>query len=119
VNFARGNSGRRDNAEVKETVLRLLAWIFLALVISLGVVPAWDQADEKAKLVEGAKREGKLIGYTSTNGDRVEAAARRLRKQYPVIKGEIFRSSRRKPGRSQPDDQGVPREFWTVEGSQQ
>ena len=41
---------------------------------------AWSQSDERAKLVEAAKKEGKLNWYTSTNTHRVETAARRFRK---------------------------------------
>ena len=40
----------------------------VAAMLYLSPAPfAWGQSDERAKLVEGAKKEGKLLWYTSTN----------------------------------------------------
>ena len=55
--------------------------------------PAWSQTDERSKLVEGAKKEGKLIWYTSTNITESKPLLDDFEKQYPFIKGEIFRAS--------------------------
>ena len=48
---------------VLTTMVSLGLW---AIFFSLGATSAWGQAEEKAKLVEGAKKEGKLVWYTST-----------------------------------------------------
>src|SRR6266850_3376931 len=68
----------------------LSLWI---MTLTIGVVSAWGQADEKAKLIEGAKKEGKLVWYTSTNVTESKPLLNDFEKQYPFIKGEIFRAS--------------------------
>ncbi|HEY3154691.1 MAG TPA: hypothetical protein VGK65_23725, partial [Candidatus Binatia bacterium] len=64
-----------------------------AIFFSLGAASAWGQSDEKAKLIEGAKKEGKLVWYTSTNVTESKPLLDDFEKQYPFIKGEIFRAS--------------------------
>src|SRR5688572_1542429 len=64
-----------------------------AILLSIGMPAAWGQADEKAKLVEGAKKEGKLVWYTSTNVTESKPLLDDFEKQYPFVKGEIFRAS--------------------------
>ena len=53
---------------------------------------AWSQTDERAKLVEAAKKEGKLVWYTSTNVTESKPLLDDFEKTYG-IKGEIFRAS--------------------------
>jgi iron(III) transport system substrate-binding protein len=43
--------------------------------------------------IEGAKKEGKLLWYTSTNVTESKPLLDDFEKQYPFIKGEIFRAS--------------------------
>ena len=64
-----------------------------AAVLSIGATSAWGQADEKAKLGEGAKKEGKVVWYTSTNVTESKPLLDDFEKQYPFVKGEIFRAS--------------------------
>jgi iron(III) transport system substrate-binding protein len=64
-----------------------------AIFFSLGAASAWGQSGEKAKLIEGAKKEGKLVWYTSTNVTESKPLLDDFEKQYPFIKGEIFRAS--------------------------
>jgi len=66
------------------------SWIFF---FSLGTLPVWGQTAERAKLIEGAKKEGKLAWYTSTNVTESKPLLDDFEKQYPFIKGEIFRAS--------------------------
>src|SRR5262245_48359 len=71
-----------------------LSFFGLAAVLYLFPIPfAWGQADERAKLVEGAKKEGKLVWYTSTNVTESKPLLDDFEKQYPFVKGEIFRAS--------------------------
>ena len=77
-------------SSVLTTSVSLSLWI---MTLAIGVVSAWGQADEKAKLVEGAKKEGKLIWYTSTNVTESKPLLDDFEKLYPFIKGEIFRAS--------------------------
>ena len=69
------------------------SWMFF---FSLGMLPVWGQTEEQTKLVEGAKKEGKLIWYTSTNVTESKPLLDDFEKQYPFIKGEIFRASGKK-----------------------
>ena len=66
---------------------------FWALFFSFNTLSVWGQTDDRAKLVEGAKKEGKLIWYTSTNVTESKPLLDDFEKQYPFIKGEIFRAS--------------------------
>jgi iron(III) transport system substrate-binding protein len=77
-------------SSVLTTLISLSLWI---MTLAIGVGSAWGQADEKAKLVEGAKKEGKLIWYTSTNVTESKPLVDDFEKLYPGIKGEIFRAS--------------------------
>src|SRR5262245_45417429 len=65
----------------------------LVIALCFGGSAAWGQGDERAKLVEGAKKEGKLIWYASTNVSESKPLLDDFEKQYPFIKGEIFRAS--------------------------
>ncbi len=66
-----------------------LALLFL-LVIGQS---AWAQSDDRTKMIEAAKKEGKLVWYTSTNVTESKPLLDDFEKQFPFIKGEIFRAS--------------------------
>ncbi len=65
---------------------------FVVIVLLLTGAPAWSQSDERAKMVEAAKKEGKLVWYTSTNLTESKPLIDDFEKIYG-IKGEIFRAS--------------------------
>jgi hypothetical protein len=74
-------------AVITSNVLRIgLAAIFLLVTVQF----SWSQSD--AKLVEAAKKEGKLVWYTSTNVNESKPLLDDFEKLYG-IKGEIFRAS--------------------------
>src|SRR5438874_8586616 len=75
---------------VLTTLVSLSLWI---IVFSMGALSAWGQTDERAKLVEGAKKEGKLVWYTSANVTESKPLLDDFEKQHPFVKGEIFRAS--------------------------
>jgi len=64
-----------------------------AILVLTSAPPTWSQRDERAKLIESAKKEGKLIWYTSTNVTESKPLLDDFEKQYPFIRGEIFRAS--------------------------
>src|SRR6266498_2495562 len=72
---------------------RLVCVGFWAIFFSFSGQPAWGQSDEKAKLIDAAKKEGKLVWYTSTNVTESKPLLDDFEKVYPGIKGEIFRAS--------------------------
>jgi iron(III) transport system substrate-binding protein len=58
-----------------------------------GSATVWAQGEDKGKQIEGAKKEGKLAWYTSTNITESKPLLDEFEKQYPFIKGEIVRAS--------------------------
>ena len=71
---------------------RVICAIFLAVFFLFPINRASSQ-DDRAKQVEAAKKEGKLVWYTSTNVTESKPLLNEFEKQYPFIKGEIFRAS--------------------------
>jgi iron(III) transport system substrate-binding protein len=53
---------------------------------------AWGQSDDRSKIIEAAKKEGRLVWYTSTNVTESKPLLDDFEKTYG-IKGEIFRAS--------------------------
>src|SRR5690242_7606761 len=66
--------------------------IFLTVLFLCLTERAWSQ-DNRAKEIEIAKKEGKLIWYTSANVTESKPLLDDFEKQYPFIRGEIFRAS--------------------------
>ena len=77
--------------------------IICALVLSLSST-AWGQgktlaelavymgADREQKLLEGAKKEGKLVWYTSLAGASYKAIVKAFEEKYPDVKLEVYRA---------------------------
>lgn len=63
------------------------------LLLALGVQTARAQADHTARLVEDAKKEGKVVWYTSMNITESKPLLDDFEKQYPYIKTDLFRAS--------------------------
>jgi iron(III) transport system substrate-binding protein len=74
-------------------VSREMAFLALALFSIFRFDVAWSQADPRAALVEGAKKEGRLIWYTSTNITESKPLLDDFETLNPFVKGEIFRAS--------------------------
>ena len=74
--------------------------VLCAIVFCVSARSAWGQADENAKLVEGAKKESKLVWYTSTNVTEAKPLLDDFEKVYPFVKGEIGRRKPRASSRS-------------------
>src|SRR4029079_10701421 len=70
-----------------------IVWSLCAIVFFIAAAPAFSQTEDKAKLIDGAKKEGRLIWYTSTNITESKPLLDDFEKQYPFVKGEIFRAS--------------------------
>ena len=66
--------------------------IFVAIFFLCLADRAWSQ-DDRGKQIERAKKEGKLIWYTSANVTESKPLLDDFEKKYPFIKGEIFRAS--------------------------
>jgi iron(III) transport system substrate-binding protein len=65
----------------------LLAGIYLQSGISRAA-----QAPSDAKLIEGAKKEGEMVWYTTTTLDQSQQVVNAFQKKYPFIKATLFRT---------------------------
>jgi iron(III) transport system substrate-binding protein len=66
-----------------------------ALLAALYLPPAVAraaQADPQAKLIEGAKKEGEMVWYTTTTLDQSQQVVNAFQKKYPFIKPTLFRT---------------------------
>jgi len=93
------------------TTLRLLSVLVASLAIACGPaaapatpsgptkpmtvaeLAAYQGADRQKILEEGAKKEGKLVWYTSLAGDIVDRHAKAFQQKYPFITVEVFRGA--------------------------
>jgi len=64
----------------------------LGLVLALYNLPlAWGQADATKRLIDGAKKEGKIVWYTALSIQDAEVLTKRFEQTYPFIKTETLR----------------------------
>ena len=75
---------------------RIIAWAtFLGAIFTLlsGLifVSAWGQSEHTKRLIEGAKKEGKLLWYTALNINDATMLTKRFEQLYPFIKTESLR----------------------------
>jgi iron(III) transport system substrate-binding protein len=73
---------------MKARCLTALAFAFL-VALSMSV---FAQVSPDPKLVEGAKKEGEIIWYTSMTFDQSQPIVEAFQKKYPFIKPTLFRS---------------------------
>jgi len=67
---------------------------FLCLgVLFYGIPSAWGQSAHTAKLIEGAKNEGKLVWYTSMNISDSRRLLDVFEKKYPFVKSQLLRAN--------------------------
>ena len=63
--------------------------LFIALTYHSSVV--FSQSDHTARLVEGAKKEGRLLWYTALNLQDADMLTKRFEEKYPFIKTQTLR----------------------------
>ena len=63
--------------------------VILTCLLSLGSV--WAQPDHTSRLIEGAKKEGKLLWYTALTINDASMLTQRFEQKYPFIKTETLR----------------------------
>ncbi len=61
--------------------------------LSVTELAAYQGADRQQLLEEGAKKEGRVVWYTSLAGDIIERHAQAFQQKYPYLKVEIFRGA--------------------------
>jgi iron(III) transport system substrate-binding protein len=73
-----------------------VAALCLLLLPGLCAVAHGGEADSRSALVEGAKKDGKMVFYTSVETEFARSLTSAFEAKYPFIKTDIFRSSHEK-----------------------
>jgi iron(III) transport system substrate-binding protein len=71
---------------------RLLVISLMLAAVYLQPAISWSQGIPDPKLVEGAKKEGKMVWYTTMTLDQSKQVVDRFEKKYPFIKTDLFRT---------------------------
>lgn len=61
-------------------------------LLTLEPYHSWSQGSPDPKLIEGAKKEGEVVWYTTMTLDQSKQVADRFQKKYPFIKVDLFRT---------------------------
>jgi iron(III) transport system substrate-binding protein len=69
---------------------RAIGYFFIVLFLFPTV--SWPQSNPDPKLIEGAKKEGGLVYYTTMTLDQSKQTVDKFEKKYPFIKVELFRT---------------------------
>jgi iron(III) transport system substrate-binding protein len=72
-----------------------LCLLFLSVMLSQTLAAASETA-RTAKLIDGAKKEGKVVWYTTLNAPEADELLKAFNKKYPFIKPEFYRSGDQK-----------------------
>jgi len=70
---------------------RIFSWLIFGFLFFLSQ-PSQAQKSPDPKLLEGAKKEGEIVWYTSMALDQSKPVADAFEKKYPFIKVTLFRS---------------------------
>ena len=65
--------------------------ILLTFAVTFHSSLVFSQSDHTAKLIEGAKKEGRLLWYTALNIKDADMLTKRFEQKYPFIKAETLR----------------------------
>src|SRR5437870_11960287 len=80
----------------RSTLLRTISnavYLLLFLIFTFQNPIANGASAEREKMLESAKKEGRLVLYTGMDTDEANQYVREFTKRYPFIKPEISRSS--------------------------
>ena len=70
--------------------------LMLVLLLLVTSAAAWGGAAAQRGLAEGAKKEGKIVFYTSMESEFAGALTRAFEAKYPFVKTDVFRSTHEK-----------------------
>ena len=79
----------------KTISINLIGVSFLAVLFMVIGLPAKSEgvSEDKAKLIDGAKKEGKIVLYTTMSVPHADGMLKAFQKKYPFIKAEFYRAS--------------------------
>jgi iron(III) transport system substrate-binding protein len=72
--------------------MRLVLHFLLLIIVALVAAPIRAQTTSQPALVEAAKKENKLVWYTSMAIDTSKPLLDAFQKEYPFIKAELVRA---------------------------
>ena len=77
--------------------MKLRTWQSLFLMLSLGVSIDWARAQDRPdpKVVDGARKEGEIVWYTTMSVDQNKEFMDRFQKKYPFLRPSVFLRRRR------------------------
>ncbi len=68
-----------------------LAFVLFVLLVPSRASISWGQSEHTTRLIEGAKKEGRLLWYTALNINDATMLIKRFEQKYPFIKTEMLR----------------------------
>ena len=71
---------------------KVLNTLWISLLLCLPPAVAFPQTSPDPKLIEGAKKEGEVVWYTSMVLEQSKVVIEAFQKKYPFVKGTLFRS---------------------------
>lgn len=75
-------------------LINLIVSLIVLFCLSVSTRLAWGQADHTAKLIEGAKKERRLVWYTAMGASDANLMVEAFKKRYPfVVDVEVFRGT--------------------------
>jgi iron(III) transport system substrate-binding protein len=100
------NSHKKEETKMSSMKVKRSKSVFIGCLVTLFLCPlllvpfgnALAQSVEKhtAKLVEGAKKEGKMVWYAAIGSADAHALLKKFNKTYPFVKTEIYRATGQK-----------------------
>jgi iron(III) transport system substrate-binding protein len=88
LNFHRAAIGGFFTMQISFKRLMFFCLVFLLLLHN---ATTWGQSDHTKRLIEGAKKEGKLVWYTALSIQDAEVLTKRFEQLYPFVKTETLR----------------------------
>jgi len=70
----------------------ILVFCALLVAVCLPAAIGWSQGSPDPKIVEGAKKEGEVIYYTTMTLDQSKTVVDRFQAKYPFVKPTLFRT---------------------------
>jgi iron(III) transport system substrate-binding protein len=71
--------------------LKVIFFASVLVMVFFNMPRVWGQADHTKRLIEGSKKEGKLVWYTALSIQDAEVLTKRFEQAYPFIKIETLR----------------------------
>jgi iron(III) transport system substrate-binding protein len=92
LDFYQQRLQKLESEEMKQIRSLLSVGCLLVVLNSLGWAEVFAQAVGQASVIEGAKKEGKVVWYATLNISDSNSLLHRFEQKYPFIKTELLRA---------------------------